>query len=154
MSTSALKLAPAQIIQELLSLPVVIEAFRFFELEANGITQEHIEICSIPASPFGEQRRAEYLRDKFIEIGLSDVNIDKAGNCLGMFKGTEQVPLMVVSAHLDTVFSETTDFTVRRHEQRLLAPGISDDGCGLAALIAIAHALLNTQARTTGSILF
>jgi tripeptide aminopeptidase len=152
--SSALKLSPEQLVQDLLRAPEVMEAFCLFEAEADAITEDHIRICSIPASPFGEYRRAEHLREKFFEIGLSDVNIDQAGNCLGMYQGSSPSPLMVVSAHLDTVFSGDTDFTVRRHEQRLLAPGISDDGCGLAALIAIARALVRTRAQTIGSILF
>ncbi|HEV8367050.1 MAG TPA: M20/M25/M40 family metallo-hydrolase [Pyrinomonadaceae bacterium] len=154
MSSSALKTSAEQLVQDLLRATEVIEAFRLFETEAAVITEDHIRICSIPASPFGERLRSEHLRERFLEIGLSDVTIDEAGNCLGMFQGSSLSPLMVVSAHLDTVFSEDTDFTVRRHEHRLLAPGISDDGCGLAALIAIARALVTTRTRTTGSVLF
>jgi tripeptide aminopeptidase len=153
MSTT-LKLSPAQIVQELLGAPEVKEAFRFFDEQANAITGEHIRICSVPASPFAEQERAEYLRKKFLEIGLLDAQLDDEGNCLGLWRGSFQSPLMVVSAHLDTVFSPDTDFSVKQRDQRLLAPGIGDDGCGLAALIAIARALVITQTETIGSILF
>ena len=132
----------------------VARAFRFFETDAEAITDEHIRICSIPASPFGERERAQYLSEKFSSLGLSEVEIDDEGNCLGLIKGASQSPLMVVSAHLDTVFSSDTDFTVVRRENRLLAPGISDDGCGLAALIALAQAIQNEGIRTEGSILF
>jgi len=59
----------------------------------------------------------------------------------------------VVSAHLDTVFAKGTDFTVRREGERLLAPGIADDGCGLIALVAIVQALRAAQIKTGGSIL-
>jgi acetylornithine deacetylase/succinyl-diaminopimelate desuccinylase-like protein len=154
MSSSVAKLTPSQIIQVLLEAPEVIASFRFFEQEADAITKEHIAICSVPASPFDEQERAEYLRNKFVEIGLTDVGLDGIGNCLGLFKGNTDRPLMVVSAHLDTVFAKGTDFTVRQHKQRLLAPGISDDGCGLAALLAISRALTLASIRTAGSILF
>lgn len=154
MSSSALKLSPAQLVQNLLQVPEVQEAFRFFEDNAEAITEEHIQICSIPAGPFSEQERAEHLRRKFVELGLSNVETDEVGNCIGVLRGTSDHPLMVVSAHLDTVFSVDVDFTVRRLGQRLLAPGISDDGCGLAALIAIAQSLVKTGARTTGSVLF
>jgi hypothetical protein len=58
MSTVA-KLSPAQVIQELLNAPEVKEAFRFFDEQADAITDEHIRICSVPASPFAEQQRAE-----------------------------------------------------------------------------------------------
>ncbi|HKY43008.1 MAG TPA: M20/M25/M40 family metallo-hydrolase [Pyrinomonadaceae bacterium] len=151
---SALKNSPALTIRHLMSSTEVARAFRFFETNANAITDEHIRICSIPASPFGEHERAKYLSEKFSSLGLSEVEIDDEGNCLGLSKGSSQSPLMVVSAHLDTVFSSDTDFTVVRRENRLLAPGIADDGCGLAALVALAQAIQTERIRTEGSILF
>lgn len=151
---TALKTASALTVRQLLSAPEVQRAFRFFEKNANAITDEHIRICSIPASPFGEQERAEYLSKKFTQLGLSEVEIDEEGNCLGLIKGSSRAPLFVVSAHLDTVFSAETNFTVVKKDTRLLAPGIADDGCGLAALIALAQAFQNERIRTEGSILF
>jgi acetylornithine deacetylase/succinyl-diaminopimelate desuccinylase-like protein len=152
--SSAIKLTPAQLIEELLQHPQVQEAFRFFEEQAEAITEEQIRICSIPAGPFTEHERCEYLRKQFLEIGLSEVEIDEEGNCIGLFTGASEHPLMVVSAHLDTVFSKDTDFTIKRVGQRLLAPGISDDGCGLVALLALSDALIRTGTKTRGSILF
>lgn len=151
---SALKSSLALTIRQLMSSAEVARAFRFFETNAEAITDEHIRICSIPASPFGERERAEYLREKFSSLGLSEVEIDEEGNCLGLIKGASRSPLMVVSAHLDTVFSSDTDFTVVRRDSRLLAPGIADDGCGLAALIALARVIQSEGIRTEGSILF
>jgi acetylornithine deacetylase/succinyl-diaminopimelate desuccinylase-like protein len=132
----------------------VRRAFSFFETNAESITDEQIGICSIPGSPFDERRRAEHLAEKFSALGLSEVEIDDEGNCLGLIKGTSQSPLLVVSAHLDTVFAQGTDFTVVRSGNRLLAPGIADDGCGLAALIALAQAIQSQKIRPEGSILF
>ena len=127
-------LAPDQILRELLLSPQVREAFEFFEARAAEITEEHIAICSIPAPPFGESERAAYLCEKFRALGLNDAQVDGEGNCVALRRGRELAPLLVVSAHLDTVFPPGTDFTVRREQNRLLAPGIADDGCGLAAL--------------------
>jgi acetylornithine deacetylase/succinyl-diaminopimelate desuccinylase-like protein len=152
--SSALKIAPAEIVQELMRLPLIQDAFQYFAEEADNITKQHIEICSIPAGPFTEQKRAEHLRQIFVELGLAEIEIDDEGNCLGLLHGSAEKPLMVVSAHLDTVFSVDNDFTVHRKGKRLLAPGISDDGCGLAALIAIAQCVVRTKVRTAGSILF
>jgi tripeptide aminopeptidase len=152
--SSALKPTSAQTIRDLISTPVVADAFRFFETNSAAITDEHIRICSIPASPFGEQQRAEYLSAKFSEFGLTEVTIDAEGNCIGFANGSSQAPLVVVSAHMDTVFPKETDFTVRRQGNLLLAPGIADDGCGLAALIAIMQTLQATRIKTEGSILF
>src|SRR5688500_10112327 len=112
------------------------------------------DLCSIPATPFAEQQRAEYLAERFRQLGLSEVTIDEEGNCLGLYKGRASSPLIIVSAHLDTVFAEGTDFTVRREGERLLAPGIADDGCGLVALLALVQALRAAQIKLEGSILF
>ncbi len=141
-------------VDDLLGFPQVQQAIAFIKAHLDEITEEHIRICSIPASPFAERERAEYLRAKFSSLGLADVQIDDEGNCLGLRKGKTDAPLLVVSAHLDTVFTEGTDFTVRRVGGKLLAPGISDDGCGLAALVALAEALNEAVIETEGSILF
>ena len=145
---------PAQILRDLLGLPQVAAAFRIFDESAQSITDEQIRICSIPASPFGEEQRAQYLREKFIELELSEPSIDEEGNCIALFRGQSLSPLLVVSAHLDTVFSSATDFTITRRHDRLFGPGISDDGCGLVALLATAGALKRTALQTRGSILF
>ncbi len=147
-------LSPTVAVDDLLGLPQVQKAIAFIESHLDEITEEHVRICSIPASPFGERERAEYLREKFSSLGLADVQIDDEGNCLGLRKGETDAPLLVVSAHLDTVFYEGTDFTVRRVGGKLLAPGISDDGCGLVALLALAVALNEGAIQTEGSILF
>jgi tripeptide aminopeptidase len=129
-------------------------AFQFFEANADSITNEHIAISSIPAPPFEEQERAEYLCRKFQQLGLESADIDKEGNCIALRKGRSLDPLLVVSAHLDTVFPAGTDVTVRQTQGRLFAPGIADDGCGLAALVALAQSLEAASIETNGSILF
>jgi tripeptide aminopeptidase len=149
-----IRVNPRKAVAKLISSPAVDSAFRFFETNADAITEEQIRICSIPASPFGEQERAEYLSQRFRELGLTDVEIDEEGNCLGLIKGASLSPLLVVSAHLDTVFSKDADFTVFRRDGRLFAPGIADDGCGLAALIALAQVIQKEQIPLEGSLLF
>ena len=146
--------AAVRTIEQLLASEDVRQAFRVFETESELITEEHIRICSIPAPPFGEKERAEYLCGRFRHFGLVQPQLDEEGNCVALRRGQSQSPLVVVSAHLDTVFPPETDFTVRRGGGKLLGPGISDDGCGLAALIALARALERCGIRTEGSVLF
>jgi tripeptide aminopeptidase len=137
-----------------MSAPHVARALRFFETHADAITEEQIRICSIPASPFGEQERAEYLSRKFSELDLTEVEIDEEGNCLGLLRGSSTAPLIVVSAHLDTVFSKDTSFAVARQGNRLFAPGIADDGCGLVAILTLVQAIQSERIPLEGSILF
>lgn len=151
---SSLTFTAEQVIKGLLDSRRVREALRFFESRAAEITDEQTAICSIPAPPFGEEERALYLCEKFRELGLKEAHLDEEGNCLALRPGRSLSPLVVISAHLDTVFPAGTDFTVRRQQHRLLAPGIADDGCGLAALIALARVLEATGVETEGSLLF
>ncbi|HYK22236.1 MAG TPA: M20/M25/M40 family metallo-hydrolase [Pyrinomonadaceae bacterium] len=152
--SSVLKPSLSPTLEHLLSLSEVARALQWFETNAEAITDEQIRICSVPASPFNEHERAEYLRKKFLELDLTEVEIDEEGNCLGLMKGASPSPLIAVSAHLDTVFSKDTDFTVVRRDNRLFAPGIADDCSGLVALLALAQAIKNERITTEGSILF
>ena len=138
----------------LLDRPEIQETFEFIDSEIDNITDEQIRICEIPAPPFGEHDRAKYFQRRFNELGLTEVHIDQEGNCLGLRKGRRETPLLVISAHLDTVFPEGTEVTVSRVGPRLLAPGIADDCCGLVALTTIAAALESASVETDGSILF
>src|SRR5215216_1352453 len=154
MNADQIRVYPRSSVAQLMSSSAVARALCFFETNAEAITEEQIRFCSIPASPFGEQERAEYLSQKFLALGLAEVEVDEEGNCLGLIRGASQSPLVVVSAHLDTVFSKDTDFTVTRRDDRLFAPGIADDGCGLVALIALAQAIQTERIPLEGSLLF
>ena len=146
--------APEQVVRELLASDAVRRAFRFFEARAEEFVEEQVEMCSIPAPPFGEAARAEHLRARFERCGLEGAHIDAEGSCVALFPGRRGRPLVVLSAHLDTVFPPGTDFAVRCERGKLFAPGIADDGCGLVALVALARALRECEVETEGSLLF
>jgi tripeptide aminopeptidase len=94
------------------------------------------------------------LKQLFEQHGLKNVFIDRAGNVVGTRPGAQPRPNVVVSAHLDTVFPEGTDVTVKRDGNILKAPGIGDDTRGLAELISVLRALQETKTPTTGTITF
>jgi acetylornithine deacetylase/succinyl-diaminopimelate desuccinylase-like protein len=151
--TPAVTVSPAKSIDELLVSSGVMRAFEFFEEQAAEITADQIRICSIPAPPFGEAERAAHLLEVFRRDGLTDLQLDEEGNCVALRRGQSLRPLLVVAAHLDTVFPPGTDYSVRASENTLFAPGVADDGCGLAALIALNRALQLTRIETVGSVL-
>ena len=111
-------------------------------------------ICEIPAPPFKEQPRAEELQRRFRALGLRDVRIDAEGNVIATRPGREAGPVVVLSGHLDTVFPEGTDVTVKVQGTRLTGPGIGDDCRGLAVLLAVARAMELSKVETRGPILF
>lgn len=117
--------------------------------------EELVTLTEIPAPPFKEARRAEAYAAHFRALGLSDVAIDPEGNVLGIRPGTDpKAGLIVVSAHLDTVFPEGTPVKVRREGTKLHAPGVGDDTRGLATILAYIRALGAARIRTRHPILF
>ncbi|HWH23095.1 MAG TPA: M20/M25/M40 family metallo-hydrolase, partial [Allosphingosinicella sp.] len=116
--------------------------------------KDTITLTEIPAPPFKEAERAKAYAAMFRERGLTNVELDEEGNVLGLRKGTGGGPLLVVSAHLDTVFPEGTDVKVRREGDKLHAPGVGDDSAGLATQLALIDAMNAAGIRTRSDILF
>jgi len=134
--------------------PRVARALAWLQAHVDEVTREQIRLCEIPAPPFGEAARAAYLRDRFRDLGLARVHIDGVGNVRGWRLGRHPAPCVVLAAHVDTVFPAGTRIRVHREGGRLSAPGISDNACGLAALLALGEALNAAEIRTRGSLLF
>lgn len=115
---------------------------------------EQIRLTEIPAPPFMEQRRAEYYLEQMKARGIADAYIDAEGNVVGLRRGTGDGPLFAIAAHLDTVFPPETDTRVEFRNGRYYAPGISDDGRGLAVLLRLIETLNSSDLPTIGDILF
>ncbi len=114
-----------------------------------------IAIQQIPAPTFHEAERAAFVRARFAEEGLQDVEIDSAGNVYARLSQTVANSLikpLVVSAHLDTVFPTSVDLSVRREPERILAPGIGDNSLGVAGLFGLLWALRNKHISLPGDL--
>jgi len=111
------------------------------------------ELTEIPAPPFGEAARSEWLLQRFTALGLENVQRDDLGNVLG-FLHNASAPLIGISAHLDTVFPQGTALQTREEGNRLYGPGISDNAAGVIALLAVANALKKTLLKPATNILF
>ena len=133
--------------------PRVRQALANLGASADATTDEQVRITQIPAPPFHESVRATYLAKLFTDAHLH-VTVDEIGNVVGERAGTAGDDVVMIAAHLDTVFPAGTDVHVRRDGGRLYAPGISDNGTGLAALVAIARAMRDANLRTRSTILF
>ncbi|MBI4467271.1 MAG: M20/M25/M40 family metallo-hydrolase [Acidobacteria bacterium] len=135
-------------------LPAVQRATEFFVRESEWILQQQIRLTSIPAPPFHEEERARYLEEQFRAVGLEQVRRDGIGNVLGERPGLDPDHLVLVSAHIDTVFPPQTEIEVRKEGDRWVGPGIADNGAGLAALLALARALEESRLHTEATLLF
>jgi len=168
-------IASAQLrIARLAATPAVHRAFHWLHLHQPQLRRWHLEILRIPAPPFGEQARAAWCLERFHELGLANPHLDAAGNALAelpqSFSGEDchperraqpavegpavLGPLILLSAHLDTVFPAGTDTEPRELETRILAPGACDNAAGLSALLGLAAAFRHAALAPAVPILF
>jgi tripeptide aminopeptidase len=128
-----------QEIARLAGLPELRAAFAWFRGQETQFAYWQLEMARIPAPPFGESARADWLKKRFRETGLADLHIDEVGNVFGI-RGSGP-GFVSLSAHIDTVFPAGTPLNVRQQGTRLYGPGVSDNGAGVVALLAVAAAM-------------
>jgi len=143
-------------VAHLAALPAVEAAAAWLRAHEELLRERQLEVTRIPAPPFGESARAEWLRERFLELGLQDVHTDGIGNVIGIRPGSQPEPAryVAVTAHIDTVFPAGTPLIVRHEDNRLLGPGVSDNAAGVTALLALGGALQEAGIRTELPLLF
>ena len=114
----------------------VRECLQWFTREKQWINETHLQLCRVPAPTFMEQERAAWFHDQFRSLGWNS-SIDRAGNVIA---ASGDGPYVALTAHLDTVIAPRykDDISVAA-DGRFQGPGVSDNGAGLAALLAVAR---------------
>jgi acetylornithine deacetylase/succinyl-diaminopimelate desuccinylase-like protein len=143
----------------LAELRPVHAAFAWLHGNPKTIIDWQAELVSIPAPPFGEQARSLWMAARFTEAGLSSLETDALGNVFGWLPAASLPPestgpVVVLSAHLDTVFPAGTPLHPVVDGDRLHAPGACDNGAGVAGMLAIAHALIQARAELAAPLIF
>src|SRR6266851_906182 len=117
-----------------------------------SVQQEIAKLCASPEirsaftwfraqePPFAESARGAWLAEKFKELGLDPVHTDEVGNVFGTRSGYGH-GYVTLRPHLDTVFPAGTPLNIRQQGSRLYGPGVSDNGAGVSAILAIAAVL-------------
>ncbi len=142
-----------QEIAHLAAAPAVRSAMEWFRDKETEFARWQLDLAGIPAPPFGEDARSDWLAGKFKAIGLKDVHQDSIGNVFGSRPG-EQGSSVSISAHLDTVFPAGTPLKIRQQGGKLYGPGISDNAAGVTALLAVAAAFANFDLPHASPLLF
>ena len=141
-------------VNDLLGHPGVRAARDYVLASDERTLRNQVDLTEIPSPPFGEAARGRRMAKLLRKAGLSGVHTDDVGNVAATHHGLELDGPVALSAHMDTVFPPGTDVKVRAEDGVLRAPGISDDGRGLAALVTIARAIVEADILTRRPILF
>ena len=129
------------------------QALAWIDKNTAWVTEQQIALSEIPAPEFTEAKRAAYFQKILEPFGLK-VSIDKTGNVIAERPGADPNGIILLAAHLDTVFPAGTEVRVKKNGNRLVGPGIADNGAGLAALLGVARALSEGRVRTNTTIIF
>lgn len=132
----------------------VKKAFELIKAQKDQTTEDLIVLTEVLAPPFMEDERGKVFTKMLKEAGVDSIWTDKVGNVIGLRKGTSgQSGYVGVDAHLDVVFPEGTDVTVKKVGDTLKAPGIGDDTRGLAMLISMLKAMNKADIKTEKDLL-
>jgi acetylornithine deacetylase/succinyl-diaminopimelate desuccinylase-like protein len=113
---------------------------------------EQRALAEIASPPFKEQRRAAYFLERVRALGLGGATIDPEGNVVGLRSGRGGGPRIIVASHLDSVFPEGTDVSVKEADGALHGPGIGDNARGLAVILSLLRAFQANGVETVGDI--
>lgn len=156
-ASSALNAQSDQYVEEISKIAgeeSIKNAFNYIEEIDSKTTEDLIMLTEIPAPPFKEERRAQKFREMLVEAGADSVWIDETGNVLALRKGSVGSKTVALNAHLDTVFPEETDVTVKMRGDTLRAPGIGDDTRGLMVVLTVLRAMEHEDIQTRDDVIF
>ncbi|MBZ5522188.1 MAG: M20/M25/M40 family metallo-hydrolase [Acidobacteriia bacterium] len=147
-------ISPQQEVARLAELRAVHSAFLYLHNQEMEFRRWQLELAAVPAPPFGESARSEWLQRRFLSLGLHGVHVDELGNVFGQLHPESIPPVLAVSAHIDTVFPADTPLHFHEEGNRLFGPGISDNASGVVAMLALISALRQSGARPAGNVIF
>ncbi|MCQ2555012.1 MAG: M20/M25/M40 family metallo-hydrolase [Clostridia bacterium] len=99
----------------------------------------------IPSWTGGEQKREEFCLNYLKELGYTDVTSDEVGNVICGYRTKPGKANIAFMAHLDTVFDESADYTVKARDNMLFAPGIGDNSVNAVSLLNLAEYVIKND---------
>jgi tripeptide aminopeptidase len=93
-------------------------------------------ICAVSSPTGDESRRAAFVASLWRERGY-DPEIDAVGNVYVRRGKHPNKPVLMLLAHIDTVFPASTPINIRREGDLLYGPGIGDNSASVAAMITL-----------------
>ncbi len=125
-----------------------VQQIEFVDKNFAKLVKEIIALAEIPTPTNDEVRRAQEVRDQLNNLKLKGVSFDNAGNLWVGWPPLDQLhppaggmPVVLFTAHLDTVYPWDIEWKVVSESEVLLGPGVADNSTGVAVLIWIAQFL-------------
>ncbi|MGH7792602.1 MAG: M20/M25/M40 family metallo-hydrolase, partial [Thermodesulfobacteriota bacterium] len=137
-----------------MSHPEIVKAFEYIDHNPDYILSEWIAITEINAPSGREDKRAAHIEKLLDKYRLDEVYYDSAGNLIAVRKGTDGSPVVIIDAHLDTVFQDGLNIKAKIQDGKIYAPGIGDNARNIEAILATIRALNYGKIETKGDLVF
>jgi acetylornithine deacetylase/succinyl-diaminopimelate desuccinylase-like protein len=141
-------------VKAILARPEIRAAFADVERNHDAILKEWITLTEINAPSGKEAERAAYIERLLQGYKSLEVRRDAAGNIVATRRGVGGGPLVVIDAHMDTVFQEGLKIKAEVRDGKIYAPGIGDDTRNIEAMLATIRALDAAGVKTKGDLVF
>ena len=118
-----------------------------------------MQLVAIPAPPLASRRAGSGWQSASARPGSQASKLTPWGMFLAGFRlrrlpPESTGPVVLLSAHLDTVFPAETPLNPAVDGERLAAPGACDNGAGVVGMLAIAHALVEAKVELAAPLIF
>lgn len=135
---------------------MLTEDMKSYIEETHELAKQFVrELCAIPAPTGLEDKRDEYMMAWFKANGGKNVGVDKAKNVICSYNvNDESAPLIVIMAHLDTVFPDLEPMPFTEEDGKFFSPGVTDDTGNLASMVIAARYIMQNNIPTKYGILF
>jgi len=137
-----------------MAMPAIANAMQRAEDLDDWSLERLIELTEIPAPPFMEEVRGARYAELLEQYGADSVWTDEVGNVIGLRRGRTGERTIGFGGHLDTVFPEGTDVTIRQRGDTLFAPGVGDDTRGLVLVLTVLRTMEEAAIETDDDVIF
>lgn len=129
---------------------------KLINFQENCIEELHAllkTLVEIPAPSHNEEKRAEFIKSWLESLGAKGVYIDEAKNCVFPINCEGNDDIVAFCAHTDTVFPDTTPFTLTQDDKYFYAPGVCDDTSSLSILLMVTKFIIQNNIKPKRGIL-
>lgn len=121
------------------------------EVVPSSMLDDLVTLARLPAPTFDEGSRVAWL-EKRLAAAPGQRHRDEVGNLVWTWG--DDHPELLVTAHLDTVFSRDVSLTVERRGGALVGPGVGDNAAAIAVAISVIDELLRSEELRPGGVVF
>lgn len=104
-----------------------------------------LQLCRIPSPSNNEEKRSRFCENWLKEKGAESTFIDETGNVIFPYHCDKYEKIIVIMAHMDTVFPDLEPFEPKEVDGKLYCPAVGDDTANLAQLMILASTFITNK---------